>query len=153
GPELPPRRDGLPQGLPLPGRAPFPHGRFVRPVSGAAVTAAIHDPGPGNARFVGDRSLPCRQRTDRRDRKRGQPLRQAAGAVLAATRSPHRPGLAPALGLRAGGPEHGTADRFRKETNHALEGMASELAEPARGGPAGPDGRTTTARPAAGPGT
>src|ERR1700730_6336591 len=48
------------------------------------------------------------------DRNSRRPRRKAAGGVLTAKQAPHRPGTAPALGLRAGErlPFHCTADRL-----------------------------------------
>src|SRR5262245_13106446 len=46
--------------------------------------------------------------------------RKAAGGILTAEQAPHRPGTAPALGLRAGGsPLHLIANRLRKGASTA----------------------------------
>src|SRR5262245_55477406 len=65
-------------------------------------------------------------------------LRKAAGEVLTAKQAPHRPGTAPALGLRAGNDvPHSIADQPRKgeltmSFNSWLQNLRSALA-PGRG--------------------
>src|SRR5262245_4441602 len=69
--------------------------------------------------------------------------KKAAGGVLTAKQAPHRPGTAPALGLRAGEARrnHSRADRLRKGgLNHVVNRFAllPEIgfpAQPVQGGP------------------